>query len=498
MTHPKHGDILITHTGADLERARSLALKLKHRNITTQLDDNPDLREERVQASRYIILCITNAALKIDGVPRGFSDSALQQTCAIAIERDELECTIISVCLEKEVGRKHIDPFLSYDLSGNREEELDKLAARLGKITYGGTNGNAKLAENKARVEGLLGKADAAYFARDYYQSLKYLDVVHKISPDNLAAWRKKAFVQRKSGQPFMAIEASKRVAKLEGSRIGEHFLQALDLFQQNKNEEVLEILQGRRIGAPHWHESFYIEAMALGRLNRYEEALDVCQAWLQVDSEDAFMLYGSIVLLRTMERYNEALLACDQAIHSRPDISRPRLLKCDILTTLERYEEALEVCEDILDASPFRIVKLNKRVSLLKKLKRPEEALLVLEQGCRDHPDPASISSEKATLLMELGRVEEALVAFDQTLASFMKGIKVILPAFKKDSKLNAPDYWLKANPNIGKTYYLKANALVLLNRKDEALQAYEEAIRIGTSEVADLARKKIEELDL
>ncbi len=126
---------------------------------------------------------------------------------------------------------------------------------------------------------------------------------------------------------------------------------------------------------------------------------------------------------------------------------------KTDRRRALSAYDRALRI-------NPHNIIALQGRGRVLLKLDKSEEALRSQERALALCPDYALALFERGRCLMARGQPAEALKCFEQSLRR--------LKQLKKESQAEC--------------HYAMGNALVALNRLEEAEKAYAEALKIDT----------------
>src|SRR5579859_1693520 len=160
------------------------------------------------------------------------------------------------------------------------------------------------------------------------------------------------------------------------------------------------------------------------------------------------------------------------------------------------RYEETLFSYEQILQQDPDCLVALYKKGAVLRQISRSKEALMTYEQILRLDPVSVKAFVGKGWALTSLRWHEESLAAFDQALqldSSSMKarfGKWFVLDYLHHDREAEALSPW-KAEKEVherrvtqpchtAKDHYKKGIALVALDREKDALQAFEDCLRL------------------
>lgn len=166
-----------------------------------------------------------------------------------------------------------------------------------------------------------------------------------------------------------------------------------------------------------------------------------------------------------TKERkWLKALAAYDQVTQIDPHNPINFYKKGGVLEELKRYEEALAAYQQVMQLDPLNAGVYKKVGDVLRNLKRPEEALVAYEQFIQrihsDRDDSFDVKEAeawmgKAAALFDLKRYKEAIASCDEA---------------------TALDHVCS-----GLYEYEKAGMLAEFEFYEEALVAYEEAIRCG-----------------
>ncbi|HEY4387013.1 MAG TPA: tetratricopeptide repeat protein, partial [Ktedonobacteraceae bacterium] len=160
------------------------------------------------------------------------------------------------------------------------------------------------------------------------------------------------------------------------------------------------------------------------------------------------------------------------------------------------RYKEALSSYDQILLQELECLEALYKKASILYQASHAQEALMTYEQILQLDPASAKAYAGKGWALTSLRQHEESLAAFDQALQlepSFRKarfGKWFVLDHLHRDQEAEEfSDRDIEKEMNeqrvtqlchTAKDYYKKGLALIALDREKDALQAFEECLRL------------------
>ncbi|ROH93903.1 ATP-binding protein [Microcystis aeruginosa FACHB-524] len=306
------------------------------------------------------------------------------------------------------------------------------------------------------------------------------------------------------------------------------------------------------------YEAAWYNKGVIFGNLKRYEEALSAYDEAIRLKPDDEAAWYNKGLIFGNLKRYEEALSAYQEAIRLKPDYEAAWHNKGNQLANLGRYEEALSAYEEAIRLKPdytsaidSRNLVINKTYSIRKRLNFYENELSKLKNGndknliilVIDYLELSKISKYELdndilsyqllykayqlsslnnlpvvercsallkkvylypSLLISLARYKEADEYIKNWLPIFQdsndrEGMDAMLDpqtVQSSSSLLNignelgdlgryeeaiaAYDEAIKIDPNDPDLWHNKGNQLANLGRYEEALSAYEEAIRL------------------
>jgi len=181
----------------------------------------------------------------------------------------------------------------------------------------------------------------------------------------------------------------------------------------------------------------------------RYSEALKLFEQVIARDPRNAFAYYGKGLIMLDQERYMSAIEAFEQAIVRNPTLTPAYLGKASALFNIRAYRRALDAYEQALSCNPSEVDAHYGKADALLKLKRPAEARLAY-QAAIQYDTSDKDEERKGNALIFLERYDEALALYDRLIQ-------------------HSPD-----NPDL---FECRGNILKKLGRIREADQAYARA---------------------
>lgn len=182
-----------------------------------------------------------------------------------------------------------------------------------------------------------------------------------------------------------------------------------------------------------------------------------------QVNRAADLLMQGNVLM--ELQRYDEAIASLDQALNLKPDYPEALIQRGQALVKLKRYDEALNAYDEALKLQVDEPQTWYYRAVVLNQLQRYNEAIAALEKASEmgKVEDLASLE-EKAYALQSLNRYEEALTAYIEA---------------------------LKFTPGSAKLWYQQGQVLNQLNRHEEALSALNQALELKPDDIAALIER-------
>jgi len=146
----------------------------------------------------------------------------------------------------------------------------------------------------------------------------------------------------------------------------------------------------------------------------RYNEALELFEQVISRDPRNAFAYYGKGLIMLDQERYMSAIEAFEQAIVRNPALTPAYLGKASALFNIRAYRRALDAYEQALSYNPSEADAYYGKADALLKLKRSAEARLAY-QAAIQYDTSDRHEERKGNALIFLERYDEALALYDR-----------------------------------------------------------------------------------
>ena len=261
----------------------------------------------------------------------------------------------------------------------------------------------------------------------DYAQAVKNLDAAIVNGFDNAQVYLTLGMVYQEQDNMNMALRNYNKGLQLEPSNIDIQIQKCNLLIQGERKEEALEALNHMVHHCPDYFEGYHMKCRVLSELGRYEEALEVLNEGLQLFPEEVGFEVDKAKLLITQSKFDAAQ---------------------KLLEEIEKKDDG-EWIRDIL-LEQVRIAGFQENVEKTEKL---------LERAFKECRIDGEADEEIAYLLMSVYMTQ--------------KKAKETIECAKEIVDDNKTTMY----SNIAYFYY--AEALNMLEKKEEAKKAYEVTIR-------------------
>lgn len=235
--------------------------------------------------------------------------------------------------------------------------------------------------------------------------------------------------------------------------------------------------------------KQWYQKARAQQRAKHYDKALVCFDRALALAPEEPNWWHWKGITLYELDRYEAALACFNRALEIAPANAGSAMYQAYTLFKLGRYQEALEAFDLALELKPDAEMIWYWKGQTFRKLGRDSEALSCFDRELEITPDSANARRERAAALFRLSRYEEALPAYDSALEvaapndpcalNYWKG-RTLQYLRRDDEAVVAFDRALKVESNVADCLIYRAQSLCNLGRYADALIEVERAAEL------------------
>lgn len=429
---------------------------------------------------------------------------------------------------------------LTFTLMKRYSESLDAYDKAIENI--GSYRGRVDLPPNRTEYLSYLWQSKAVSILQmgRTEESLDALDNATKIDAANFGAWATKGEVLTYLGRYNESIQAYNDAldvapSELQEIRASPLMSKGYALMATGRYERALEVYENiSALNLTEESAGFYLpdawrgRGNALSSLGKYNESIQAFDRAIELNSEKApYAWTGKGDALLASGRHDEAVEAYDNALNLYPEyadagIARAQKGRGDSLARLGKQDDALAAYSASVEATDEAIsafnnaTPLDKAVSFtfdpypldqkfwtdrgnaLNGLGREQEArqayekaLEWAERSIQQSPQDFNAYDNKAKILFELSRCNESIQVYDQFIetnpgpkasatALVWKGLLLFEMGRANESRENLSRA-IEVDPQSDKAWRWKAGISAELGRYEEALAAYDEALRLG-----------------
>ncbi|HSF49806.1 MAG TPA: tetratricopeptide repeat protein, partial [Nitrososphaeraceae archaeon] len=393
---------------------------------------------------------------------------------------------------------------------------------------------NSEVWYHKARILEKLEK---------YEEAIVALTKDLKLDSKDIKSWTSKAKLLVKMEKYEEALDAIYEITNIDSANIDAFEKKGKILEQLKQYKEAINCYDKILEIQPDNHAILISKGHVLQKLDKYQEAIECYDKVLNSKPENLEVRIERCITIAKSSRYQEAVECYDEIIQLNPDNKLLWINKGDILyKNLKQYNEAIECYDKVLQLDPDDPDSKKNRESALYELEKEKFAHLINEANSyyenKNYTKVIELCDKaididkenhkpylyKAKSLQHLSRYEEAVACYYKVLAidknneEAIKNKKITIEILNKErftSLINEikkcyenKDYSTVIRlsddasviyPNDPLSYLYKGHALQELTRYEEAIQAYDDVLRIDPKNADALNKRKIiqEQLD-
>ncbi|WP_415859056.1 tetratricopeptide repeat protein [Burkholderia pyrrocinia] len=191
--------------------------------------------------------------------------------------------------------------------------------------------------------------------------------------------------------------------------------------------------------------------------------------------------------------RHLDALAVAERALATDPNHAPSNAARGDALLALGQYDAALAAYDRALVREPAHAAAWRKRGETLRRLERPADALISIERALRIDPGDPAANIERGHALRALGHREQALHSYQLAMVVRGKTPELVYACGVVMTELGRPadalaclDEGLAQLPNDEQLLYASCVALDLLHARDELLKRCDRLLALNRGNVA------------
>lgn len=228
--------------------------------------------------------------------------------------------------------------------------------------------------------------------------------------------------------------------------------------------------------------EDWFNKGLALADQDNYSDAIKAYDEAIRLDPNFAAAWHNKGNALSSQGKYDEAIKAYDEAIRLDPNNIFAWGDKGMILDRLARYDEAIQSISKAISINPgYSPYSLITKGHDHYDAGEYDVAIMYYDEAIRLDPEDASGWLNKGLALHKQDKLDEAIKCYDEVIKLNSK-INLSLDSNNRTVAIrhfNNITITL-LNPSYAEPWIFKGNALCGQKKYDDAIKAYDEAIRL------------------
>jgi predicted O-linked N-acetylglucosamine transferase (SPINDLY family) len=369
-------------------------------------------------------------------------------------------------------------------------------------------------------VDALMLSAEIAARGRNLEQAIQLYSNVTRLQPKYGMAYYKRGNLLKDSGQleaslasydmaiavdPGHANAFCNRGAVLEGlERLGEalgSYEQALalnpaDAFahcnrgtllrRMGRTDEALGSFAKAIAANPHYAEAHFNQGTLLKELHRFEESLASYGKAIEFAPGFPLAYFRRGALLQEMKQPAAALASYDKAIELAPGFAEAYGYRGTLLQEMKQSDAALASYDKAIELAPHFAEAYYNRGVLHQHAGRSEAALADYDKTIQLVPHFAEAHSNRGALLYARKQYGAALASYDRAIeldpnyADAFLNRGILLREMGSPDAIVSLDRAIVLTPHNAEAHYARGEALVQMNRRQEAIESYDRVLAL------------------
>jgi len=241
---------------------------------------------------------------------------------------------------------------------------------------------------------------------------------------------------------------------------------------------------------------SHYHLGHALSELGRWEEAATAYRQAVEIDPELVWPYLGLGKALLELKCWEGVITTCRQAVQIDPGQIWPHYSMARALSRLKRWDESVVAYQHAIHIKNDWVLPFIDLAYAFERLEQWQEAINHYQKAMELEPENPECRERLARLLLTLDRKEEAAEAYSQLIMlSSSAELTIILGEIlghigRADLAIPAYCRAIELDPRISLGYNRLGSTLEQLERCDDALKIYEQAVANSVGDAETLHR--------
>lgn len=340
--------------------------------------------------------------------------------------------------------------------------------------------------------------ADVLLELGQYVEATEPARIAVQIDPGHAFSWAKLGQSNRYRGQYDESLTAYNRALEIDPESAFAVNGKGIVLEQLERHEEALICYQKAAQLKPNdvWH--WYNQGNVLILMDRFEEARAPLEKAVEVSPAHARSWTRLGNVLRQLGHFTDSLEACRKAIDFAPEFAWAWYEWGMTAEAAEHYTEALEAFQTAAERAPDESLYLYKQIDLVIALDNNTESGRLLEVALSMDDQNPQLWTQHGLVSRRLGHLEQALSSYARALAlapqfhaaldgkgmtlSKLKRHEEALECFQKAVEIQSSDVWY---------WYHLADEQLALSRIEDALDSLVAGLVLDDKHVESWAKR-------
>ncbi|GHP00813.1 hypothetical protein KSF_108600 [Reticulibacter mediterranei] len=350
----------------------------------------------------------------------------------------------------------------------------------------------------------LASLGDVYFSLENYSDALQAYDKALVGSPKSFAYRWKKAktlLVLEKYKDALALYEKLLKTPSLSGIQKDECLSgKAKAQFELEKYAEAYTTITKCRTMGQDW-SFFFLKGLICFELEKYQEAYNNFTRVLDFKKKHQESLYNIAVVFFNVKQYEDCLKAAIRLLSFHEQYADGWYIKGETLKQLQHYPEALDAYNQAIELRSYDPKAIVGKARCLADLHRYEEALEAYERSLVLDPHRADLLREKGNIYLQEKRLLEAFTTYikafhlqqEKTIQTQLLNVIRQMDAPTAEKVLSTLENLIKKYPRLSSFYTHKAQALLQLQRYEDALETAEIALAADDKDADALSIKSL-----
>ena len=264
------------------------------------------------------------------------------------------------------------------------------------------------------RAEALVRRAT---LRKDARQRLADLDEALRALPGNAVVLRTRGLVHAEAEKWDDALADLDKAIAADPRQILTYQMKAAVLVKIKKFSEALDVLEKAHSVAPESIDLLVARAQILVAQSNYKAAVDELTRALAIDGSNQPILELRAALYEQLGDKAKVLADVEKILEIKPDQPNMMRTRAILLAELGKYDAAIAELQNLHKANPKDSSTVLQLGMVYTSMKKYDKAIEVFATVLKDHPDDWEAMRGRADAMLNLGRRADAISDYERAL---------------------------------------------------------------------------------